>query len=239
MKLSDFAPEAMWQQVFPAGTFETPDAGFETCFPATLADGRQIVLPLRRLPGETPRAVSSLILNQAGFEVEDALCDLLAQQLAPHEPEVVIGVPTLGLPLANGTARRLEHARMVPLSTSRKFWYDEALSEPMSSITSPDQVKTIYLDPRMLPVLAGKRVALVDDVASSGKTMVAVLRLLKKAGVAPVALGFAMLQSDRWKEAIAASDFPEVPVVAPLKTPLFDLVPGTSDAAPRWQPMAG
>jgi adenine/guanine phosphoribosyltransferase-like PRPP-binding protein len=119
---------------------------------------------------------------------------------------VVIGVPTLGLPLANGVARRLGHGRMVALGTSRKFWYSDELSEPMSSITSPEHAKRLYLDPRMLPLLEGRRVLVVDDVISSGTSMLAVLKLLAKAGIRPVAAIFGMLQGDNWRQSIGELD---------------------------------
>lgn len=193
------APHEFWQDIHPPATFpEDPPGGIRDLYPARLPDGRQIALPIRILPGDGSRAVASLIVNQASFAVEDALADAMTQALRPLRADVVIGVPTLGLPLANAVARRLGHARMVALGTSRKFWYDEGLSEPMSSITSPDQVKRLYLDPRMLPLLRDRRVAVVDDVISSGASMRAVLSLLSKAGIAPVALVFAMLQTQRW-----------------------------------------
>ena len=60
-----------------------------------------------------------------------------------------MGLPTLGLALASAVARALGHERYVPLGTSRKFWYRDELSAPLSSVTTPDQKKTLYLDPRM------------------------------------------------------------------------------------------
>ncbi|QND54392.1 hypothetical protein HB779_20940 (plasmid) [Phyllobacterium sp. 628] len=50
----------------------------------------------------------------------------------------------------------------------------------------------------MLPLLSGKRVALIDDVISSGTSIVAGLNLLKLCNIAPVCIGAAMLQSSRW-----------------------------------------
>jgi len=41
-------------------------------------------------------------------------------------------------------------------------------SRQLSSITTPTQQKRLYIDPRMLPLLQGRRVALIDDVISSG-----------------------------------------------------------------------
>ena len=212
-------PHSFWQQIVPPHTYASnPEGGFADGYPAVLGDGQQLLLPIRVLPGDGTRAVASLIINQASFAVEDGLAERLVQLLLPFEPEVVIGVPTLGLPLANNVARRLGHRRMVALGTSRKFWYQEALSEPISSITSPGGGKTMFVDPRMLPLLAGKRVAVVDDVISSGTSMSAVLRLLGRAGVEPVVIGAAMLQGTVWQERLGAW---RERIVAPLASPLL------------------
>jgi len=201
----DLHPHEFWQSIEPpAHDDEAPAGGFVQSYPACLPDKRQLRLPIRVLPGDGTLAVASLILNQASFAVEDALADLLAERLTPLAPEVIVAVPTLGLPLANAVARRLGHTRMVALGTSKKFWYDEALSEPMSSITSPLAGKRIYLDPRMLPICEKRRVAVIDDVISTGSSMVAVLRLLQKAGIEPVAVGAAMLQGESWRAPLAS-----------------------------------
>lgn len=229
--MSTLDPHEFWQTLYPAGAFEVDDAkGYADLYLARLPDGRRVALPVRVLPGAGDEAVCSLIVNQASFPVEDALADAMAELARPFAPEVVIGVPTLGLPLANGVARRLGHARMVALGTSRKFWYRDELSEPMTSITSPQHAKTIYLDPRMLPLVEGRRVALVDDVASSGASAGAVLRLLAKAGIRPAVFVVAMLQGERWRPALREIA-PELPVLGALSSPRLGLC-----ADGRWRP---
>jgi adenine/guanine phosphoribosyltransferase-like PRPP-binding protein len=195
-------PHDFWQTVHPAGSFAA-NIGHKHFFPATLADGRQLQLPIRPLP-DGRHALASLIINQASFAVVDALADDLATRLLPYAPDVVIGLPTLGLTLASEVAKKLGHSRYVPLGTSRKFWYEDALSVPMSSITTPDQIKRLYIDPRMLPLIEGARVALVDDVISSGTSIKAALTLLQSCRITPVVIGAAMLQSERWKPALEA-----------------------------------
>lgn len=175
---------------------------------------RRILLPIRTLADG--RGVASLIVNQAGFAVLDALADAVAEGLRPHAPEAIVGVPTLGLTLAEAVARRLGHSRMVPLGTSRKFWYDEALSVELRSITTPGGGKRLYIDPRMLPLLRGARVAVVDDVLSTGASIAATLRLLDLAGIAPVAIGAAMLQGEAWRDRVGA-----MPVAAAFATPIL------------------
>lgn len=202
MNVQDFeaTPHAFWQEIAPADFFQTqPENGYRNFYPAQLPDGRQLALPIRELAdGKT--ALSSLIINQASFEVVETLADYLAAKLRAFDPEIVVGLPTLGLTLAASVARKLGHTRYVPFSTSRKFWYDEALSVPLRSVTSPDQEKRLYIDPRMLPLLKDRRIVLVDDVISSGTSILAGIRLLQKAGFSPTAIGAAMLQTRRWAE---------------------------------------
>ena len=123
---------------------------------------------------------------------------------APSNLTLSLVCPTLGLTVASAVATALDHPRHVPLGTSRKFWYDDDLSRPMSSITTPD-MKRLYIDPRLLPLLEGRRVLLVDDVLSTGRSISAGLALLRAIGVEPVAIGALMLQTDRWKDALGSS----------------------------------
>ncbi len=218
---------SVWQTLMAAGSAPTgvvrdASGGAEATYRAALPDGRLITLPIRELPGATGQGVASLIVNQAGFEVIDAFAEVMAESAAAMSAEVIIGVPTLGLELAPVVARRLGHRRYVPLGTSRKFWYDEALSVPLSSITTPGQGKSLYIDPRMLAVIEGRRVVVVDDVVSTGRSMTATLRLLEKVGCAPVGLCVAMIQSERWRPALAAIDtaWPER-VHGVIRTPLL------------------
>ena len=226
----------VWQSLAMAGTApvgvvkNTSDGG-EGTYHAALPDGRLVTLPIRDLPGATGQGVASLIINQAGFQVVDAFAEAMAESAAALSAEVIIGVPTLGLSLAQEVARRLGHSRYVPLGTSRKFWYDETLSVPLSSITTPGQGKSLYIDPRMLPIIEGRRVVVVDDVISTGRSMMATLRLLEKVGCAPVGLCVAMIQSERWRLALAAidADWP-TKVRGVIRTPLLK-----RDERGQWQ----
>jgi len=213
-------PHDFWQDVHPPGSFDR-DGPFSGFYPATLDDGSQIRLPIRPL-ADGEHALASLIVNQASFDVQDALAPDLAPKLASYRPEVIVGLPTLGLTLAAAVARSLGFTRYVPLGTSRKFWYDETLSVPLSSITTPEQQKRLYVDPRMLPLIQGKRVALVDDVISSGTSIVSGLELLASLGIEPVVVGAAMLQSERWHDRLDAFGPSWRPrVVGSFRTPML------------------
>ncbi|MGA2564691.1 MAG: phosphoribosyltransferase [Steroidobacteraceae bacterium] len=211
MSERQLSPELFWQEILPA------DACTQGGYPARFEDGRVLLLPIRHLP-DGKHALASLIINQASFAVVDALASALANKLAAYGADVVVGLPTLGLTLASAVARTLGHTRYVPLGNSAKFWYQAQLSVPVTSVTTPDQQKRLYIDPRMLPLLQGRRLALIDDVISSGDSMLAGIALLGLCGVRPAVLGAAMLQSERWRKPLAGWD-----VVSVLRSPLLNL----------------
>jgi len=202
--------EAFWQEILP------PTTQTASGYPARFDDGRILLLPIRPLP-DGKRALASLIINQASFAVLDALAADLAARLTPFAPDIIVGLPTLGLTLAGAVAKKLGHSRYVQLGNSEKFWYRPELSVPLSSITTPGQ-KRLFIDPRMLPLLASRRVALIDDVISSGVSMAAGIALLAVCGATPVVLGAAMLQSEAWRERLAGWD-----IQAVLRSPILGI----------------
>ncbi len=183
-----------------------------------MRDGRTLKLPLRDFGAV---AVAGLIANQASFAVLDQLAAWTAQEAAPLRPEIVVGLPTLGHVVGAAVARALGHAAWAAPSTTRKLWYDDALSAPLRSITSPAQganiARRMWLDPRLLPRLRGRRVLVVDDVISTGSSALAGLALLRAAGIEPVGLAVVMRQTERWRLAWPAA----LPVAAAFATPLF------------------
>ena len=181
--------EGFWQG-FAAG--HAPGPPFQDRFSVT-AGSRILDLPIRKLPGPG-QAVASLIANQASFQVIDILTAEMVRLAHGFAPDVVVGLPTLGLAFAPGVARGLGHENFVPLGYSRKFWYSDELSTSISSITSPDLVKRLYLDPLILPRLKGQRVLVVDDVASTGRSLAAAAELLGRCNVTIAGAVVAMRQ---------------------------------------------
>ena len=194
---SPIAAEDYWQALLPPDTVNDPLTWPET-YIATLSDGRQLPLPIRARDNGT--GLASLIINQASFEVLETLAAQLADRLRPIGVDLLVGLPTLGLTLAAAVARQLGHRRYLPLGTSPKFWYRNEFSVPITSVTTSAE-RRLYIDPRLLPLLAGRRVALVDDVISSGRSITAGIELLALCGCTPAAIGAAMLQGTGWQAA--------------------------------------
>lgn len=203
-------------------------------YPVALPDGQFLVLPLRRLP-DGEHAVASLIINQASYDVTSALAAHMANLAGLLRADVLVGLPTLGLALTSLVAHALGHARYVPFGYSRKFWYDDALSAPVASITSPEASKRLRLDPNLLPLIEGKRVVLVDDAISTGATAVAAVDLLATLNVELAGIVVAMKQTKRWQVPIQALGN-SVPVLGVYGCPLFRLDEGGWRPIPETQP---
>ncbi|MEO7940379.1 MAG: phosphoribosyltransferase [Burkholderiaceae bacterium] len=217
------ATTGYWQSIAAPDPNIPENGPWRQGYPAPLPDGRVLVLPIRPLASEPTHAVASLLVNQAALDVVDTLGQMLADKLRPMAPEMVIALPTLGLTMAPVVARCLGHSRFLPMGYSRKFWYDDALSAPVQSITTPVPGKRIYLDPHLLPLLRGKRLALVDDTLSSGTTILAAWDLIDALGGNVVVCGVAMLQGRRWAAQLGPARTAQV--VGVFDSPLLQAVP--------------
>lgn len=207
---------AFWQDFAPMPA--RPPEGWRDAYPARMPDGSALWLPLRDL-GET--AVAGLIANQTSFAVGDRLVAWLADRARTLDAGIVVGLPTLGHAVAPGLARGLGHPRWAAAGYSRKLWYEEQLSVPVASITTPES-RRLWLDPRVRGWLEGQRVLLVDDVLSTGRSIRAGLALLAAAGIRPVGVAVLMAQTRRWRQGWDST----MPVVAAFTTPLFHRAPG-------------
>ncbi len=211
--LSRPLPQPVLWQSFESGDGEA-ERVCRDCYDASMRDGSRLRLPLRDY-GDF--AIAGFIANQASFMVLDTLVRWIAEDVAGLDVEVVVGLPTIGHVVGAGVARALGHQNWVAVGSTRKLWYDEGLSVPTQSVTAPEQGRRMWLDPRLMDRLSGRRVLLVDDVVSSGSSARAGISLLQRAGVGPVALAVAMIQGEAWRQAWAA----RIPVYAAFSTPRF------------------
>jgi adenine/guanine phosphoribosyltransferase-like PRPP-binding protein len=173
---------------------------FRYGYPVRLEGDQVLMLPIRKVSGTENLAVASLIANQASFEVVRFLGKSMAKLAEAIAPEVIVGLPTLGMVFAPIVAEGLGHARYVPMGYSRKFWYRDELSVAVQSLTTPTQPKRVFLDPHQLPLIVGKRVLIVDDAVSTGGTLAAVMVLLHDLGANVQGAVVAMRQGQAWRD---------------------------------------
>lgn len=122
----------------------------------------------------------------------------LAEQVADVRPDIVATAATLGIPVAIEVTRALGLDDYLVLQKTPKIHLKDALTEPLSSITT-DAAQVLRLDRARVPSVAGKRVVLVDDVVATGGSMAACLRLLRAAGADVVAIGVLLVEGHAWR----------------------------------------
>jgi adenine/guanine phosphoribosyltransferase-like PRPP-binding protein len=223
-----------YERIVPSEEMPSPPLPpYQHTYPVQLPDGDWLLLPLLALPqGNT--AIANLCINANSFALEERLSSAMADLAHPLRPDIIVGMPTLGMVLAASVAKKLGHERYVPLSYSRKFWFEDGLSIPVNSITTPSQRKAIYIDPRLIERLEDRRVLLIDDVISTGGSAAAQMFLMRKLGAEVVGIITAMRETRRWIEKLAAIDaaYPAL-VRSVFQCPLFRRTEG--GWMPDWQ----
>ena len=132
----------------------------------------------------------------------------LADRLRPRDPEIVVTTETKSVPLAYEIASLLELPYVV-LRKSFKSYMGDALETTAKSITTGSP-HTIYLDAKDRAMCAGRRVAIVDDVISTGSTLGAMRDLMSRAGAHIIAEAAVFTEGDagQWPDVVALGHLP-------------------------------
>jgi adenine phosphoribosyltransferase len=161
------------------------------------------VLDLPVVPISPDAAIALLMTIDRGVGFMSRAGADLAERLRPFEPEIVASAATLGIPVAIETTRALGLDDYLILQKTRKIHLADALAEPLSSITT-DGTQRLMLDRARVHAVAGRRVALVDDVIATGGSIAACLRLLRAAGAQVVAVGALLVENAGWQSVLGA-----------------------------------
>jgi adenine/guanine phosphoribosyltransferase-like PRPP-binding protein len=165
-----------------------------------VAIGNQTIdLPL--VPIAPGRAISLLMSIDVGVGFLARAGADLAAAIADTRPEIVVSAATLGIPVAIEVTRSLGLDDYLILQKTPKIHLGDALSEPLSSITTEGSQR-LLLDRARVPAVAGKRVALVDDVIATGGSIRASAALLRAAGAEIVVIGSLLVEGSGWRDAL-------------------------------------
>jgi len=190
-----------------------------------VAIGSQAIeLPI--VPISDARAISLLMTIDVGVGFITAAGADLARAIADTQPDIVASAATLGIPVAIEVTRSLGLDDYLILQKTAKIHLADALSEPLSSITTAGPQR-LLLDRARIPAVAGKRVALVDDVIATGGSIRACASLLRAAGAEVVVIGSLLVEGSGWRDALGG----DAHLVRSLgRIPLFD-----ADGEGGWQ----
>jgi len=166
-----------------------------------VAVGSQAIdLPI--IPITDELAIALLVEWDHGVRFVERAAAELAEQLKPYRVDLVVAVATMGIPLAIEVTKALGLNDYVILQKTPKLHLRDAITEPVKSITTGAPQRLLF-DAAKVDFVRGKRVALVDDVISTGASMRAALNLLHRVGAEPVVIGTLLTEAATWRRELA------------------------------------
>jgi adenine/guanine phosphoribosyltransferase-like PRPP-binding protein len=167
----------------------------------TRVGSQQIELPL--VPIADALAIALLITVDHGVNFVAQAGRELAEVIEPFNVDVVVSVATMGIPLAIEVTRALGLDDYLILQKTPKIHLADAIDEPVTSITTGSPQRLLF-DRARVHAAAGKRVAVVDDVISTGASVRAALNLMRRVGAEPVVVGALVTEAATWRQALGA-----------------------------------
>ena len=149
------------------------------------------------------------ILNILGdTELVQAVSAALAEKLSTYALDVLVTPEAKSIPLAHGLAVEMKLPYVVLRKSYKPYMGDALRSETLSITTGEPQ--TLYLDEKDRELIKGKRVALIDDVISTGSTLQGMRLIMDKAGAKIAAEAAIFTEGDRaaWSNIVALGHLP-------------------------------
>ena len=151
------------------------------------------------LTRELPIIKLSYDLSIASFVIlgDTEIVKKTAPMIAKKLPEVdfVVTAEAKGIPLAYEISKILNLNEYIVARKSIKAYMEEPIEVEINSITTTNSQK-LYLNNQDANKIKGKRVALIDDVISTGQSLKALERLVEKAGANVVAKAAILAEGD-------------------------------------------
>ena len=128
-----------------------------------------------------PSGISIVFFNLHG---DQALTEHCGKELAKllSDCEVVLTAESKGLQLGHVTARELNQPYYAVARKSKKLYMQDGIMVSYGASITTGKAQEFYLSKHDVDVIKGKKVAIVDDVISTGESLLGLEELCKKAG---------------------------------------------------------
>ncbi|MEJ5337400.1 MAG: phosphoribosyltransferase family protein [Thermus sp.] len=150
--------------------------------------------------------VAVALLNLLGdTELTEAAAEALAQRL-PQEAEVLVTPEVKAVPLAHALSRITGKPYVVARKTEKPYMINPVSRQVLSITTGKPQL--LVLDGADVPLIRGKKVAIVDDVVSTGSTLAGLRELIESVGGEVVAVLAVFTEGTPRQDVIALGHLP-------------------------------
>lgn len=154
-------------------------------------DGYKTELPI--LP--FPSGIKICFLNLHGASKMTESCGKsIAKRLS--QCEVIITAESKGLQLAHVVARELGHEFYAVARKSKKLYMQDGISVEYGSSITTGKPQELFLSEHDVNLIKGKKVAIVDDVISTGESLKGLEKLIEKAGGIIVEKAFVLAEGE-------------------------------------------
>ena len=157
---------------------------------------QQTALPV--VPLRVYLAIALMITVDLGVHFLEVAGGELAALLRPFDIDLVVSVASMGIPVALEVSRALGLDDYIILQKTPKIHLADAAVVNVRTITT-DANQRLLLDRERLGAVAHRRVAIVDDVISTGASINAAIRLLREVDAIPVAVGTLLSEAKAWQ----------------------------------------
>ena len=142
-------------------------------------------------------------INIAFFNLHgnQALTEHCGKELAKYltDCDVVITAESKGLQLAHVVARELGHDYYAVARKSKKLYMQDGIEVLIESSITTGTEQSLYLSKHDVDLIKGKKVAIVDDVVSTGASLKGLEDLVTKAGAIVYKKAFVLAEGDASK----------------------------------------
>ncbi len=154
--------------------------------------GRTEHLPVLPLPSGVNIAFFNLHGN---VELTEHCAKHIAERVSKYKPDVLITAESKGLQVTHCVARDMGHKFYAVARKSKKLYMQDGIEVEAKTITT-GEIQHLYLSAHDVELIKGKRVAIVDDVISTGAANAALERLVAMAGGNVVCRAFVLAEGD-------------------------------------------
>ena len=156
-------------------------------------DGYIAQLPILPLPS----GISIAFFNLHGAqEMTEHCAKSLAKRLKDDGIEVLITAESKGLQLTHCIARELGHKYYAVARKSKKLYMQDGIEVEIEDSITTGAVQKLYLSKHDVDLIKGKRVAIIDDVVSTGHSLKGLEDITIKAGGEIVKKAFVLAEAD-------------------------------------------
>lgn len=149
-------------------------------------------LPLMAVGKKTKLAQFNIL---GDVELVEKIAENLAKKLKNYQFDFLVGPEVKVVPLIHELAKKLGYKHYIICRKSVKpYMVSPIVLKPLPYF--PRHIKPLVIDSRDAEILKGKKVAIVDDVVSTGVTMRMINKLMEKIG-AEVVVNAAVIRQGR------------------------------------------